>query len=157
MASRYGDCCMGAECSMPIKTVTFYHHSIMCSGFLHVPCGVTDIDDRTTCLQCYQKSRPNVGDKSPRKLAAVFVEAQRRIDVVMAPTALRPSSTWPRSWRIPHWAVIPSRSRDGLVTWTFAKVYFPVSGRTCPHWCHRGTPPSSTRRVPVSPPTSSSG
>jgi hypothetical protein len=58
----------------------------MCSGFLHVPCGVTDIDDRTTCLQCYQKSRPNVGDKSPRKLAAVFVEAQRRIDVVMAPT-----------------------------------------------------------------------
>jgi len=75
MPSEYGDCCMGAECSMPIKTVTFYHHSIMCSGFLHVPCGVTDIDDRTTCLQCYQKSRPNVGDKSPRKLAAVFVEA----------------------------------------------------------------------------------
>jgi hypothetical protein len=86
MPSEYGDCCMGAECSMPIKTVIFFHHCIVCSGFIHIPCGVTDIDDRTTCHKCYRISRPNVGGRSPRKLAALFVEAQRRGDVIMAPT-----------------------------------------------------------------------
>jgi hypothetical protein len=52
MASDYGLCCMGAECCMPNKTVTFNHRCIRCSGFLHVVCGVTDNDDHTTCKKC---------------------------------------------------------------------------------------------------------
>ena len=77
MASRYGDCCMGAECSMPDKTVTFYHRCIKCSGFLHVVCGVTDMDDVTTCLKCVELNRKTVGGKSPRKAVVTFLEAQR--------------------------------------------------------------------------------
>jgi hypothetical protein len=45
---------------MPDKTVTFYHRCIKCSGFLHVVCGVTDMDDVTTCLKCVELNRKTV-------------------------------------------------------------------------------------------------
>jgi len=68
---------MGAECSMPDKTVTFYHRCIKCSGFLHVVCGVTDMDDVTTCLKCVELNGKTVGGKSPRKAVVAFLEAQQ--------------------------------------------------------------------------------
>jgi len=69
MPSEYGDCCAGALYKMPNRSVTFYHRCNVCGGFLHVPCGHTDIDDNTTCVKCYPKPKP-FGGKSPRKMAS---------------------------------------------------------------------------------------
>ncbi len=52
---------------MPCKTVTFYHRCIGCGGFLHVPCGIVDADDRSTCHHCIRRLHSTVAGKSPRK------------------------------------------------------------------------------------------
>jgi hypothetical protein len=82
MPSDYGLCCMGDDCIMPCKKVTFYHHCISCGGFLHVPCGVTDVDDRTTCNRCVRSSsqHPAFGNKSPKKAVLQFVARQAASD-----------------------------------------------------------------------------
>ncbi len=80
MPSEYGDCCAGALCKMPNRSVTFYHCCIVCGGFLHVPCGHTDIDDNTTCVKCYPKPNP-FGGKSPREMASTA-----RGDSITSPT-----------------------------------------------------------------------
>ena len=80
MPTEYGDCCAGALCKMPNRSVTFYHRCIVCGGFLHVPCEHTDIDDNTTCVKCYPKPNP-FGGKSPRKMASTA-----RGDSITSPT-----------------------------------------------------------------------
>jgi hypothetical protein len=86
MASDYGLCCMGAECCMPNKTVTFHHCCIRCSGFLHIVCGVTDNDDDTACKKCLGSNRPTVGMKSPQKAVISFLEAQNKTTMPNVPT-----------------------------------------------------------------------
>ncbi len=52
---------------MPCKTVTFNHRCIGCGGFLHVPCGIVDANDRSTCHRCIQRLHSTVATKSPKK------------------------------------------------------------------------------------------
>jgi hypothetical protein len=59
---------------MPCKTVTFYHRCIVCGGFLHVPCGIVGVDDRSMCLRCHRVP------KSPRKTAPLAVSVTAAIN-----------------------------------------------------------------------------
>jgi hypothetical protein len=59
---------------MPCKTVTFYHCCIVCGGFLHVPCGIVGVDDRSMCLRCHRVP------KSPRKTAPLAVSVTAAIN-----------------------------------------------------------------------------
>jgi hypothetical protein len=44
-----------------------YHHCIGCGGFLRVPCGIVDADDRSTCHRCVQKLHSTVAGKHQSK------------------------------------------------------------------------------------------
>ncbi len=66
-----GLCCLGEECGMPCKSVTFYHRCIGCGGFLHVTCGIVDAYDCLTCHHCIQRLHSRVAKKSPSKPASL--------------------------------------------------------------------------------------
>jgi hypothetical protein len=92
MPMDYGLCCMGEDCIMPCKTVTFYHQCITCGRLLHVPCGETDIDDQTTCKRCFHAQHPNIVDKSPKKAILDYLSMQSTPVVVEAAVQEPPSS-----------------------------------------------------------------
>jgi hypothetical protein len=52
----YGQC-IAAMCIMPSREVTFLHKWAVCEGLLHVPCRVTNLNDKTLCHNCWARAK----------------------------------------------------------------------------------------------------
>ncbi len=72
MPMDYGLCCMGDDCIMWCKTLTFFYRCTTCGRFLHVPCGETDTNNCTTCKHCFHALHQNFGSEIPKKAVLEF-------------------------------------------------------------------------------------